>query len=271
MSTTNDMAILAGRYGRRPDILLLCCVLLFALPLASGCAGRREAKARAAAPELVLGEVREDFLHCDKGRCSNWYRLVVRQQTGVRLEADSPVDAALPDFGLVLKDHDLAAMGEDRIPGKRPRKIAKPLLPGVYFVNIWGLEGDGDLLSYKLVAKRDSARKRPARATRKPSRSVPKAAPAPPKPPAAKLVESDLLEVERQGGEPVAVLLEVGTSDGMEPGLQGELVDQGKVIGRIEIVDVYAAGSRARLVGGLSAPITLETTAKIQKPAGARR
>ena len=240
----------ARRRGK--GVVWLCCALLSAPLLVVGCAGRREAKAREAAPELRLGEGREDFLHCDKGRCNNWYRLIARERTRVELEADAPTDAALPDFALGLQDRDLAMVGEDRIPGKRPRRISKTLQPGVYYVRIWGLEGDGELLSYKLIAKRDVARKRPARARKKspgpkPTRTRP--APAPPPVAAVIAVESELLEVERSGGEPVAVLLEAGTGQGMQPGLQGELVDEGRVIGKLEIVDVYAAGSRARLVG----------------------
>jgi hypothetical protein len=74
-----------------------------------------------------------------------------------------------------------------------------------------------------------------------------------------------VIEVERAGGEPIAILLEAGTSQGVKPGQSGELIESGQVIGRIEVVDVYSAGSRARIVGGLSSPITLDTRARLAK------
>jgi hypothetical protein len=47
--------------------------------------------------------------------------------------------------------------------------------------------------------------------------------------------------------------------------MSGELVRDGRVIGKLEVVDVYAAGSRAKILGGLSAPITLDTSARLKK------
>ena len=90
------------------------------------------------------------------------------------------------------------------------------------------------------------------------------AAPASFEPPSPTYVESDLLEIERSGGEPVAVLLEAGASEGLRRGMAGELVDRGQVIGRLEIIAVYDEGSRARIVGDLSVPITVDTAARIQ-------
>jgi hypothetical protein len=90
------------------------------------------------------------------------------------------------------------------------------------------------------------------------------AAPASFEPPSPTYVESDLLEIERSGGKPVAVLLEAGASEGLRRGMLGELVDRGQVIGQLEIIAVYDEGSRARIVGELSVPITFDTAARIQ-------
>ena len=47
--------------------------------------------------------------------------------------------------------------------------------------------------------------------------------------------------------------------------LRGELIEGGQVIGKLEVVAVYAGGSRARILGGLVAPITHDTEARIRK------
>jgi hypothetical protein len=90
------------------------------------------------------------------------------------------------------------------------------------------------------------------------------AAPATVEPPSPIYIESDLLEIERSGGVPVAVLLEAGASEGLTRGMVGELLDRGQVIGSLEIIAVYDEGSRARIVGELSVPITFETSARIR-------
>lgn len=235
--------------------VVLLLVVATGLP---GCASRREAKARANAPDLVVAQPREDLLHCSKGQCANLYRLVVETKRRVRVQADAPADPRLPDFSLVLEDRNGNVVADDRKANQRPRRITETLEPGLYFVRILGQGKNQDRLSYKLVANQVSSR--PARRPRTAApRAAPRIAPAP------VFVDSDVLEVERAGGEPIAVLIEAGTSQGMAPGLAGELVDGGEVIGKLEIVDVYAEGSRARIVGGLKAPITLDTRARVAK------
>ena len=61
-----------------------------------------------------------------------------------------------------------------------------------------------------------------------------------------------------------ALLVEAGTGTGMERGMRGELREGDLTIGEIEIIAVYAQGSRARILGGLSAPITFDTRARVK-------
>jgi len=246
------MAPGAGGPARR--LLAVGAALLLA-----ACASS-DAKLREQAADLSLGQWREGALHCDRGDCAQLFRLVVERPTTVVVEADAPADPLLPDFYLVLEDAQGNPVGDDREAQKRPRRVVRSLEPGLYFVRVAGQEDRGVLLSYKLRARS----KAPARRA-EPRRTRPEPRRAPPAPPAPVFVESDVLEVERDGGEPVSILIEAGTSQGMEPGQSGELVDGDQVIGRIEIVDVYAAGSRARIVGGLRSPITLGTRARVQK------
>lgn len=224
-----------------------------------GCASK-DARLREGAPDLPVGAWQESSLHCDRGRCVEMFRLVVERPATWVVEADSPADPLLPDFYLVLEDDAGHVIGDDREAQKRPRRVTRALDPGLYFVRVAAQQGKGDLLSYKLRAG-----PRTARARRAPSRAPAPPPPVAPKPAAPVFIESELLEVERDGGEPIAVLIEAGTSQGLAPGQSGELVEGDAVIGRIEIVDVYAAGSRARIVGGLRAPITLGTRARVQK------
>jgi hypothetical protein len=90
----------------------------------------------------------------------------------------------------------------------------------------------------------------------------------PPEPPApqAVWVVAEVLDVEEADGEPTAVMIEAGAPDGIVPGLQGELYEDDAVIGQIEVVEVYPSGSRAKIVGPLTAPVSFDTLSRIQIP-----
>lgn len=77
-------------------------------------------------------------------------------------------------------------------------------------------------------------------------------------------IEAVVLDVEETDGKPSAVMLEAGYPAGVRPGMSGELFDAGREIGRIEVVDVYPSGSRARILGSLSAPISFDTVSRIE-------
>ena len=210
----------------------------------------------------------EDALHCRQNDCENLYQLIMSRSGQVKVTANAPADPSLPDFVLELRDRDGHVIAEDRKLMKRPRVITRGLAPGLYLVAIMGRDKQDHLLSYKLrydpIQKKRRRTQPPPKITKD---ELPPIPPPPPPPPTTPKVwiASEVLEVERQGSEPVAVLLEAGTSQGMKPGLTGELVEADQVIGKLEVVDVYAEGSRARIVGALTAPITLDTTARLEK------
>lgn len=79
-------------------------------------------------------------------------------------------------------------------------------------------------------------------------------------------VVAEVLDVEETSGEPSAVMIEAGEPEGMRAGMQGELFEGEAVIGEIEIVEVYPTGSRARIVGPLSAPVSFDTFSRIRIP-----
>ncbi len=242
-------------------------VIAAVLPLVAACASSSQEE-RLAAPVLEPGAWTEAALHCRKDACENLYQLVMGRGGSVKVTVNAPADPALPDFTLELQDRDGHVIAEDRELMKRPRNVTRGLAPGLYLVSIKGRGTRDDRLSYKVrydvVTKTEVKKARPSPPQAAPkSRPKPPPPPPPPPPPTTRWIASEILEVERQGGEPVAVLLEAGTSDGLKPGLKGELVDGGQPIAVLEVVDVYAEGSRARIVGALTAPITLDTTARI--------
>jgi hypothetical protein len=89
------------------------------------------------------------------------------------------------------------------------------------------------------------------------------AQPSPPPMPPGTAIRTDVIEVERAAGVPVAVLIDAGTRTGVSAGQTGRLVVADREIGRIEIVDVYAAGSRAKIVGELSGEITPDAAVEV--------
>ena len=80
------------------------------------------------------------------------------------------------------------------------------------------------------------------------------------------LVRSEVIEIERTSGVPIAVMIEAGAPTGVSRGLIGRLIDDGREIGRIEIMDVYPGASRAKILGELSGEITGATVAEVFDP-----
>ena len=77
-------------------------------------------------------------------------------------------------------------------------------------------------------------------------------------------VSSLVLEVEKRFDGSEAVLIDKGRRAGIGRGDRGRLVESGRELGRIEILDVYDDGSRALIRGALEAPITPETVAEVR-------
>jgi hypothetical protein len=90
--------------------------------------------------------------------------------------------------------------------------------------------------------------------------------PKPPPAPESIWIVAEVLDVEETDGEVSAVMVEAGVPDGIQPGMQGELFEGENTIGRIEVIDVYPAGSRARIVGPLAAPVSFDTLSRIEIP-----
>jgi hypothetical protein len=213
------------------------------------------------------------MIRCGKDRCEDLYWLHVPSAMRVVVEANGPAESGQPDFGLSLHDGQLELLNLNRSARRRPRTIDERLPEGIHYVKVFALEKSGQQLSYQVRARRFDASDEAA----PPPPPVPKPqvqpAPAtetsedrPASVPRTIPVESELLEVERSGGTPVAVLIEAGIAEGVRQGMRGELVDRGRVIGRIEVIKAYSAGSRAKIVGALSGKVSQDTRAVIHIP-----
>lgn len=75
-----------------------------------------------------------------------------------------------------------------------------------------------------------------------------------------------VLEVETEGGQPRFVIIDGGNKNGLQRGFRGRLIERGRSIAEIEIVEVYDDGSRARIATELADRITPRTTAEIDVP-----
>jgi hypothetical protein len=249
-------------------------LLVAAVSMAAGCAllgtGRSsppepavpEAEASSPTPaaetdpgRLVLDQWRQGWLHCAAQKCQNSYTVEVPRRGKLRVDARAPGGQGLPDFGVVIEDLQNRLVGASIRPQERPRLVRKDVEPGLYRVQVYALGSNGEMLSYDLVAKLEK------------KRTAAKPRPKPRKPkPEFRVVKSEILEVEREGGEPTFVLIEAGERQALTPGLTGHLIENGNRIAGIKVVEVFPDGSRVRIVDRLSAPITIETTAEIRVP-----
>jgi hypothetical protein len=223
---------------------------------------------RKAARPLVLGEWYKESLHCDDGNCRDWYQIFLSQAGDLRLDVYSPTGSGLPDYTLILEDENERVLEELPPTGKSPRQVRRRLEAGLYRVLLRSRNKDDERLHYEILAEFETPRPRKKSVTRpRPARPEP-TKPLPVKPaPEPIVVSAEVLEIEERDGQPSSVLIDAGKPQGVRAGLGGELVEKGKTIARIEVTDVYDAGSRAQILGPLEATITIDTRARIRIPA----
>ena len=90
--------------------------------------------------------------------------------------------------------------------------------------------------------------------------------PPPPPPPAFETHVTTVVEVERGRDDAQFVTIAGGERMGFQPGFTGRLVDGGRTIGTFEIVEVYAGGSRVKVRGRLSGPVSGRTVVEVDVP-----
>ena len=191
---------------------------------------------------------RADQLRCDAGDCADWYRIDLARPGALSLEVDTGALAR----AYALELYDAAGKRLARVDGRPGERAAAraDLEPGSYFVALTTPTIEAGLLrrlfgppsgsgwSYTLESRFDA---------------LPEIV--------YRTVGSEVLEIS--GAE---VLIGAGTAQGIQPGYRGTLLEGGRAIAEIQIVAVYQEGSRARIEGTPSAPITPETRAEVRVP-----
>jgi hypothetical protein len=198
---------------------------------------------------LVFGRTHVDALDCKRNDCTDWFRVLVPEKGELDIElrpSNTAREATSVSVTLIERSGTQVAQGRvQQTPAGQPElRLVSPVDPGLYLFALAAPK------TRKRIDYRLSVLFRPA--------------PPPPRPktkaPVFKKVPSAVLEVEGKR----TVLLEAGVRSGIRPGQSGKLIDDGRVIGEIVVIEVYNDGSRARIEGALTGAITARTRAEIQ-------
>jgi hypothetical protein len=239
--------------GIAPAWIALGLVALAGALLVTGCAKPQpdlDGKPAGAVP-LELDSWRSDQLFCRTGDCSDWYRIQLRERGDLEVDAVTP-EGGERSFTLSLVTSGGEILTRTASAGSGRAQISWATSAGTYLIELTTTDQARRALAYDIQARFEPA------------------PPPPPPPPPPEIVSAEVIEVEG-APEPNAVLIDKGRDAGLTPGLRGRLVQDGQEIGRIEVQDVYPEGSRLRISGPLTAPITPKTQAEIEIPPGRGR
>lgn len=255
-------------------------VLLVAALLAAGCAKQPEPPppppppdADASPPQarpLALGAPWTDSLHRSANDLDDWYRLEIPGEGTLTLTLSASDPAGLPHLFVALTDErGVSRVQPTRAGGRAQVVVTEPVQRGMRLVWIGTDAEASGLIPYELRADL-VPRKRPPpppkRAPPAPPREVEPRTPPPPPAPRYETFTSAVVEIERPQGDAQFATIRGGREAGLAPGLRGRLIDGGRVIGRFTVVEVYAAGSRVRIDGGLSGSVSSRTVVEVDIP-----
>jgi hypothetical protein len=208
------------------------------------------------AQTLRLDVEHSDRLACqDRWRpdCVDWFVLELPGEGKIQLEVTATHPEGLaPDYEVTIANHRADPLQQDSNQGRPVVRMTWSGDPGAYFVAI-SAGPTKAVLQYEIVARYQPA------AARDDSR------------PRFETISSMVLEVETERGRPRFVILDGGRRNGFRQGFRGRLVERGRFVAEIEIVDVFDEGSRARIATELVGAITPQTMAEIDVPAGVMR
>ena len=196
---------------------------------------------------LALDQWHSEQLYCKIGDCSDWYRIELPERGDLQVDVVAPQGVAR-NFTLSLADANADILTRTASAGTGRAQVFSRTQAGTHLIEITTSDKGRQVLAYDVQARYE---------------------PDPPTPPPAPpdLLRSEVIEIEG-AGEPEAVLIGRGEDAGLQAGQPGRLLDRGDEIGRVEVQDVYPEGSRLRIDGSLSAPITHTTMVEIELPAG---
>jgi hypothetical protein len=204
----------------------------------------------------------------------------------VHIDVQTPRGGSSTDFELVLLDRSGQPIAHPESPSGHPLQLEAELEAGEYLLKIRARGSDDRRLKYRLVAslKDDgtttTVAAAPGQQTRasgnhgasRPPGSTVKNAGAQGVPisqtsaqqrgPGERVVvaTADVLGVETEAGSSFVLL---DTAPGVVEGMRGEVLENGETIGEFVIDEVYADGSRGRVIGELAAEVGFDAVAEI--------
>lgn len=235
---------------------LTVVALLFAALLSSNCKnceGDPDSRPEGATL-LPLDRTWPNSLDCGRD-CVDWYRTQVDGSGTLDVTVDSRTASGPPPrFYVELYGSDMRALGSAiGDPGGTARVRAR-VGPGAYLTRV---RVDGGAMGYEIRARL----LRPVVRKTEPEKKQ-QQRPAP-----TRQVNARVIEVEGHAGSDQRVLIDQGGNAGVRPGSRGRLVDAGRTLAEIEVIEVFPEGSRARVLGRMQGVVSSETRAEIQVPA----
>jgi hypothetical protein len=201
--------------------------------------------------ELNVGH--RDRLACQDERqpdCIDWYVLDLPGDGEIQLEVRADEgEGPPPDYAVTVANHRTDPLRHASNEGSREVLVSWSGEPGPYFVAV-SSDATQPPLQYDIVARYQ--RPRPPEESR----------------PRFETTSWMVLEVESEGGQPRFVIIDGGGRSGLRKGFRGRLLERGRFVAEIEIVDVFEEGSRARIATELADQITPQTAAEIDVPVG---
>ncbi len=221
----------------------------------------------AGANALALDTPRRDVLDCRVDDCADWYRLEVPSKGKLTVDL-SAMPAAGEDvrISISLADGQGATVARDQTVGRTAISISAEVTPATYLIAV-ASNHPSARFEYALTTRLVVPPPPPPRKVVAPPKK--RAAPVVVKPPPAPRFETkhaQVLEIDETGPHGRAVLLDAGVAQGLRLGLRGRLLDGGRVIAAIEIVEIYPEGCLASVEGGGSSPIGPSSAAEIYVP-----
>jgi hypothetical protein len=200
---------------------------------------------------LELNVAHSDRLACqdeERPDCIDWFVLNLPGEGEILLEvtAASP-EGVTPDYVVTVTNHRTDPLHHASNQGRPEVRMDWSGDPGDYFVAVSSGAAQPPF-RYDIVA-----RYQPARPREEPQ-------------PRFETTSWMVLEVEGERGQPRFVIIDGGSRSGLRRGLRGRLIERGRFLAEIEIVDVFDEGSRARITTELVDRVTPQTAAEIDVP-----
>ena len=251
----------------RPGFGLRSPALLLAGLIALGACAKRPPDADATpggANALALDTPRADVLDCRVDDCADWFRAEIPQRGKlvIELAAAPPPEGVDVRISVSLADGQGATLARDQTIGRTAISVSAQVSAATYLIAIASSHPEARF-DYTVTARLVVPPPPP------PPKAAPvrKRAPVVVKPPAPRFEtkRAEVLEVDESGPHGRAVLLDAGATQGLRVGLRGRLLDGGRAIAALEIVEVYPEGCLARVEGG-PGTIGVTSSAEIEIP-----